>query len=265
VLKTLRPRCRANTYFGAVVECDRRDFIQARIAHFGVWEPDISAVFEELVRPGDIVLDVGANIGYFSLLASQLTGPSGLVVAVEAWPATVKLLEENIRTNGCDNIRVVNIAASASPGRLTLYPGPGNNIGRVSMTEQIKTFGGRPLVVEAQPLDALLSPEELRRVSVIKIDVEGGERPILERLLDTLDLYSERLSILVEIVPAGEPETWLAIFHRLREAGFSATAIRNDYGFGSYLRRPEGPAALAISRPPDHQTDVLFTRKHALH
>ena len=74
------------TYFGSLMECDPRDSIQATILHFGTWEPNVSRVFEELVKPGDSVIDLGANIGYHTLLLSKLVGASGKVIAVEALP-----------------------------------------------------------------------------------------------------------------------------------------------------------------------------------
>jgi hypothetical protein len=60
---------RVKTYFGATMVCDPKDFVQHTVLHFGVWEPNTSAVIERLLTPGDVCVDVGANVGYDTLLA----------------------------------------------------------------------------------------------------------------------------------------------------------------------------------------------------
>src|SRR5678815_1717828 len=75
VLQTLSPSYRARTYFGARMACDPHDLIQGMILYFGVWEPDVSRVIERTLSPGDVFVDVGANIGYDTLLASSRVGP----------------------------------------------------------------------------------------------------------------------------------------------------------------------------------------------
>ena len=79
-LRILRPEHLATTY------CDPRDLIQRMILHFGVWEPDVSRVIEQSLAPGDVFVDIGANIGYDTLLASSRVGPTGRVVSIEASP-----------------------------------------------------------------------------------------------------------------------------------------------------------------------------------
>ena len=85
-LRILRPEHLATTYFGARIYCDPRDLIQRMILHFGVWEPDVSRVIEQSLAPGDVFVDIGANIGYDTLLASSCVGPTGRVVSIEASP-----------------------------------------------------------------------------------------------------------------------------------------------------------------------------------
>jgi hypothetical protein len=72
---------------GHVFLGNTRDVIQRNVYTFGVWEPEITHWLEGFLRPGDLVVDVGANTGYFSLEASKLVGPEGLVVAVEPVPS----------------------------------------------------------------------------------------------------------------------------------------------------------------------------------
>ena len=75
------------------------DLIQRYVYYFGVWEPTISQWFKGYVRPGDIVVDVGANIGWYTLLAAQRVGPEGQVVAIEASPTIAEHLRANLALN----------------------------------------------------------------------------------------------------------------------------------------------------------------------
>src|SRR5687767_6500480 len=90
------PRRVGWTRCGIALHCDLRDFIQRRIYFFKVFEHHLTALFESTIRPGDVVLDIGANIGYFTTLAAKLTGPSGRVIAIEADPHTFAALQRNV-------------------------------------------------------------------------------------------------------------------------------------------------------------------------
>ena len=96
-----------------------RDILQQYLYYFGAWEPQVSSFIRDRLKPGDSFIDVGANIGYFSLLASRLVGRGGPVVSVEASPSIHHDLAENIRRNGAA-IRAVNRAASDKAGVLKL-------------------------------------------------------------------------------------------------------------------------------------------------
>ena len=74
VLRLLGPEYVATTFFGAKLRCSTDDLIQRMILHFGVWEPDVSRVIEQNLKSGDVFVDIGANIGYDTLLASARVG-----------------------------------------------------------------------------------------------------------------------------------------------------------------------------------------------
>jgi FkbM family methyltransferase len=254
----MRPVRPARTYFGAWLVCDNRDMIQATLLHFGVWEPDVSAVFHGIVRPGDMVVDVGANIGYYSLLASSLVGQTGSVLAVEALPSLAAVVERHASQNGADNIRVANVAASDRRGMLPIFEAPGTNVG-MTTTLPNRGFAER-CKVAALPLSEILTPEERRRTRFIKIDIEGAELPVLRNLLSTLGDYASDLSILVEASIDEAPDEWCCVFASFLDAGFSAFAVPNDYSWSYYMnwKRPAPP--VPIQELPHSQTDILFTR-----
>jgi precorrin-6B methylase 2 len=91
---------------------DAKDIIQQYIYYFGVWEPRITGWVSRHLAPGDTFIDVGANIGYYSLLASPLVGKTGTVVAIEASPRTFDDLLFNLELNNVSNVRPVNVAVS---------------------------------------------------------------------------------------------------------------------------------------------------------
>ncbi|MFJ4617934.1 FkbM family methyltransferase [Streptomyces sp. NPDC088812] len=79
--------------------------------------------------PGDLVVDADAHTGYFTLLASQLVGPTDRVIAIEPSPAFYRALTANIEANGCTNVRTVNAAVSDAAGRMTFYLERSTNLG----------------------------------------------------------------------------------------------------------------------------------------
>lgn len=258
-LKTINFKTSARTYFGSVLRCEATDLIQGCIIHFGVWEPDISAAIEDVVKPGETVVDVGANIGYVSLLASHLVGRSGEVIAIEASPSIFRQLTKNIEANGASNIKLLNVAVSDKRGLLRLYHGKDGNCGMASTTWE----EGLKLEAEVQafPLDEILTPAQCKAASLIKIDIEGGELPVLSRLMDTLDLYSPTLKILVELNSIHDPAGAKQIFDRMLSNGFKAFAVVNSYSHKWYLSWKERSATVSLAEVPhNRQTDILFMR-----
>jgi FkbM family methyltransferase len=173
----------SETRFGFRMAGNTKDLIPAVIDLLGAIEENLSYWLLEQLQPGDIFVDVGAHIGYFSLLASGRVGASGGVVAIEASPANFEWLTQNIALNpGLQNIRAVNVAASDSQGTVSIYRGPEQSTGLTSILQR------RGNVFEAEvtcaPLVQILTPSELRRTRLIKIDVEGAEFQVVAGLLE---------------------------------------------------------------------------------
>jgi FkbM family methyltransferase len=249
----------AETAFGATLYCSPRDLIQVMILHFGVWEPEISNIISRILQPGDVFVDIGANIGYDSILASSLVGPSGRVVAVEAAPDTFTKLLDNLARNACGNSRAVNVAASEAPSRISIYAGSSTNSG--SATTLPGSGSGLIAEVDALPVDQILTAEERSRVKLIKIDVEGAECSVMRGIIGALSTYPSDMQIIVEM--ASSQAEAVTIFDAMLAAGFTAYAIQNAYSYAWYLkwRGPNPP--LLLSSLPNEQTDVLFTRDAA--
>lgn len=260
-LRTLRPSYRARTYFEARIACDLRDLIQKIIFYFGVWEPDVSRVIERTLSPGDVFVDVGANIGYDTLLASSRVGPTGAVVAIEASSRTFALLKRNLELNESGNVRAVNAAVSNRVAKLDLYEISEANIGAATT---LASRGGRLIgSVDALPLEEILTPQEIARLRLLKIDVEGAEPPILRRLLDGLGLYPAAMDIIVEASPEDDHQAWRDVFDRLIGAGFAAYEIANAYEIAWYLGWRKSTPLRRVDAMPARQQDLLFTRRQA--
>ena len=248
------------TRHGSRMAGNTRDLIQRHIYFFGNWEPNISAWIAATLKPGDGFIDVGANIGHYSLLASPLVGARGRVVAIEAAPWIHTLLDQHVRRNRLHNVRTVPVAATASTGTVKLYAGHADNIGKTSTIAR----PGACFDVPAQPLAEILHAPERALARIIKIDVEGAELGVLRGLVPVLPQLRDDVEIIVEIAPALTEESAHArdeIFATMRTHGFSAFVFDNDYGVDTYLhpRRIKPPARLRDERITA-QADVLFSR-----
>lgn len=247
----------ATTQFGVSMEGNTQDLIQQYIYYFGVWEPNLTAWIQERLKPGDVFIDVGANIGYFSLLASGLVG-EGAVVAIEPAPAIHEALKRNIQRNCRTNIRTLAVAASADRGRVNLYHGPDSNSGETSMLKRTSAFE----CVETAPLDELLSADEIARARVMKIDVEGAEHLVIRGMANMLQKVRPDFELVVEITPH-EKQAVEGIFDIMSHAGFHAYVMENSYASASYLTRYSTKRPSRLTAPLTRQTDVVFSKLDA--
>lgn len=130
-----------------------------------------ASIIRAYVRPGAMVVDVGANVGALSLVASTAVGPSGRVVAIEPHPRTFEYLRKNINLNRRENITALNYAVGAAAGTLSFSDLAADD--RNAVGEQ------GPLNVRAETLDAILS-EWPGSIAFLKVDVEGFEKYVFE-------------------------------------------------------------------------------------
>lgn len=159
------------------IECpvDRYDLsVSAPSAFTGSFEPHLIESFKKVCRPGSIVLDIGANVGYHTLFLSQLAGESGRVFAFEPNSENCRIILLGAEHNLVTNIILVPIALSDSRGWAYFSSHIGSNGGLVS--QQFATLQGHGTVVPTFKLDDLSLPN----VDVIKIDVEGAEYKALK-------------------------------------------------------------------------------------
>ncbi|WP_369205184.1 FkbM family methyltransferase [Streptomyces sp. PU-14G] len=254
------------TRAGTVFEVDTEDLIQRYLYLFGVWEPHMTSWLMRRLRPGDGFVDVGANIGYFSVLASRLVGETGTVTAVEASAPFHHQTLRNLRLNHCANVRALNAAVAARHERLRFTLASPRNLGANSAVPWDGPVASA-FEADAQPLAQLLRPEEIERARVLKIDIEGGEGAAIRGLEPVLDRLRPDAEIAIEVAPermAQLGDDPAELLRTLREHGFHAYRLTNSY-------RPESyPAALRAPHPPRRWhgplpavSDLVFSRTDA--
>lgn len=160
----------------------------------GIHEPATTRVFKKILKQGDIVVDIGANVGYFTLMASQLVGWRGKVYAFEPDPTNMKLLNENARLNNLDNIQSYMMALDNHTGTDVLHT-CSREPARHSLVKT-KEHDGKELTLVAK-LDDILS-FELPKVRLLKTDTEGNELAVLQGARQTI-LNSKDIILIVEI------------------------------------------------------------------
>lgn len=225
------------TSFGATLMCRLPDLIATYIWVFAEWEPDLTRFFASRFDDGDVFIDVGANIGYYSLLAARSVGVHGSVVAVEASPTMFAELHRNTQGDMLsDHIRLVNKAAAAKPGTLTVFAGPRHNAG-MSMTLPRQGLDVES-TIEALPLDQILTSDEIASIRIVKIDVEGAEPGVLAGMSNLIGSLRSDAEIVVELSPRWWPDRHLRPIDVLRpfvEAGFNVYKLNNSYNAWRYL------------------------------
>ena len=148
--------------------------------NFGEYEPYTTSVLLNLVKPGDTVIDIGANIGYYTVLGATKVGKKGKVLAIEPEPTNLSYLKRNLVQNNIQNTQVFAGAVSHQEGELPLYISP-TSAGEHSLV--VKT--NRTISVPVETLDHLVNIYKLEP-TLIKIDVEGAEMDVLAGASQTL-------------------------------------------------------------------------------
>lgn len=163
-----------------------------------IHDPLQTELIKKFVKNGDTVIDVGAHIGYYTLLLAGLVGKKGQVYAFEPSPENFKILKKNVKINGYTNVTLVNKALSNQPGLLNLY------LSQFSQADHqtYYTKAQKPFIkVRAATLDKYFKNLK-KEISFIKIDVQGFESKIIKGM-DNLLSKNKRLKILIEFWPLG--------------------------------------------------------------
>ncbi len=144
----------------------------------GSYEPEMTRVVSSYLRPGDTFIDLGANLGYFSVLGARLVGPRGCVIAVEPQSRLQELLMRNLQLNECYNARLVQAVVSAERGEATLHLTADTNSGGSSLYRPTR-YRLATERVRSWTFEDLVDRVGADTVHLVKIDIEGAEYDVL--------------------------------------------------------------------------------------
>jgi FkbM family methyltransferase len=214
-----------------------------------VHEESTTALFRKIVKEGDVVVDLGANIGYFTLLAAKLVGKKGKVYAFEPEPRNYEFLTRNIQLNGYDNVVALQKAVADKPGMVKLFICPydtghhtiqkydGIHAYRPEFVNKKKEF----VEVEQVGLDDFLRGKTTR-INVIKMDVEGAEMLALAGM-EELIRENKNLIMLIEFFPllikemGQSPEEFAR--RLLEDFHFKMVVVEHDYSMRDRVPRED--------------------------
>ena len=212
--------------FGADLELDLANYVD-RTIFMGCYEPLNTWLFKRILSPGGAVVDVGANIGYFSLLAAKLVGNAGKVIAVEAHPRNFEILSAAVQHNGLEQVVAFNIGLSDENGSAQVIMADQNEFANrtASMVPQPGLSGP---TVPVRRFDDCISDWNIDVIDLLKLDVDGFETKVARGAAESL--RSGRVkNVIVELND-----------HWLSASGSSAqelTALLHAAGF-SIARHP---------------------------
>jgi FkbM family methyltransferase len=225
---------------------------------FGAVEPDVAPVFAKLASQSDVVLDVGANIGIYTMAAAVLN-PKAEVVAFEPLPDVYERLLANAVLNGLENVICVNAAVSNGAGVATLFA-PAGRVATTASQEVAhrlrhpneRAHEPGPYACHIVPtvdLDDFVDLAQLSGVDLVKIDVEQAEFTVLQGMTRIIAKF--RPHIICELFP----ESWIH-----RDVGAEIEALLAPHGYYFYLLTDEGLQHHPhISGHPEH-ANHLFTQ-----
>lgn len=243
-----------HSVYGVRLRLDLNDYIQRGI-YYDAWETHELNFAEAMLRGGDVFIDVGANVGIFTLVAARRVGDAGIVHSFEPVPANYTRLSENVALNGFTNVRLNRAAAGAEPGELRFGLETEMEVASGAAMSGFYTAGAslRPIKAPVVRLDDYLAEQnDDRRVRLIKIDVEGYEPRVLEGLRQSLakrrvDLVMLEISV---YALAHQGSRVIDVVRPLQEAGYHlyrisvAGALRR----WKYRREPTIPRRDPVER-----------------
>ncbi|MEM9765372.1 MAG: FkbM family methyltransferase [Pseudomonadota bacterium] len=242
------------TRFGPSLHVSSEPRVENEIFYFGEWEPLLTRHLLDRQPDDGVFVDIGANIGYFSLLAAQRFGE---VHAVEASPHTVARLRDHVARNGIANVVVHPVAIGPARGRVAFYADEAHRGG-----SSLEPGGGRVFEseVEMLPLADILSGVDPARLRFFKIDVEGAEPAVLASIAAMAGDLAAGTEVLVEYHPQNADALWPAI-DALQRAGFDTFALQGTYDRTEYIDRERRSAMATITARPVAFCDILLRKR----
>lgn len=194
------------------------DGISTELALFGTHEPLNTKMLAKQLRKDMVCLDLGANIGYYTLLESKIVGNNGKIIAIEPSPVNFSILQKNIQMEGATNIEVYNLAGGDKDGKIKFLLKKQSNLSRIVSENEIKS-SDNIVEVSVRKLDGFLEEQSLKKLDFIRMDVEGYEFFIYEGIRNSIRKYRPAMQIEVHAHHLGEKRT-REFLKKLKEDGY---------------------------------------------
>jgi FkbM family methyltransferase len=214
------------------------------------FEPETVPVFFRLARRASVIIDAGAHIGVYSLLAA-LANPTATIYAFEPMPTVRRRLVENIRRNAVPNIEVVGDALGDRKGTADFYCIPSGLPTTSSLSRDFLSLFGEGsfedidrLRVPVTTLDSFVAERGIERVDLVKIDTESTEADVLSGIRHVL--WRDRPTVFCEVLPGGAPSEDL-------------DAIVSEFNYRRYQLSPSGPMLRTRIEPDWRAFNYLFS------
>ena len=211
---------------GSKMRLDLSDIgISIDLAVDKIREPQSTETIKKIIKKGDVIVDIGANIGYYALMESRLTGSRGFVYAIEPVPENFKNLEYNIRLNHFKNIECHMIGIGDKNGTAKIYLSPNSNLNSLVMQKGKLTTGS--IKIKLKTLGRFIRGKKFP--NFIRMDVEGYEYEIINGMKNMLN-DKKPLTIFIEIHPhIMKREQTIFVLKTLKRCGFEATRISRSF------------------------------------
>ena len=173
------------------------EHIQQQLFWYGYYEKEVGDLMKKIVKPGDVFLDLGANIGYFSLLVA-INSPSVKVISFEPVASLFQNMNDNISLNNTKNITTVNAAVGEMSEERELFVSAPDNLG-MSSFHQPENYSGKKERVRVETIDDWFRTSGLAKIDIVKLDIEGSELAALKGMKEVLQ--KQKPVLIVEINP----------------------------------------------------------------
>lgn len=194
---------------GGKIYLNLREALSERAKFMGYYEYQKMSLFKKLVHPGMTILDIGVNKGYFTLLSAKLMKDKGRILSFEPHPENCYWIKKSISANGYKSIKLFQIALFNKNGEMKLF-----NAEKSGHYSLVRSKGLGSINVPTKKLDDIITEHKIRKVDLIKIDVEGAEIQVLEGSFKLLAQQNPKLIIDIHIIDRKK------LFRMLEKFGF---------------------------------------------
>jgi FkbM family methyltransferase len=213
-----------SAHYNLMINLFSKDLIDHKILFTGVYERGTNSILEAHVKPGDVVVEAGANTGTETLLISRLTGAKGKVLAFEPVPHVVNKLKNNLALNNIENAQVMELALGETRKEISFYVYPENHPNQGMGSKVLENSGLEKITVMQTTLDSLVEDGTIARIDFLKMDVQGAEFDILRGGINCIKKY--RPKIFLEA--ADDLSNLRAIYNYLADLNYAIRLIKDD-------------------------------------